>query len=201
MKLLLTSDGLTSKALINEFKKLATKPLRELRVLMVSAGPNTSKVLGYVEVFKKPLISAGIPINNIKTLLLSEPDNTNLQDYDVLFVCGGNTYQYLHMIRKHHLDNKIKEFAKKGIYIGVSAGSIIAGPSIKSAADENNTPLKDLTGLKLVKFTIIPHMNKKDENKIKKDIRKAKLDYDYYLIKDGEAVLATDKETRIITKN
>ncbi|MDD5054524.1 MAG: Type 1 glutamine amidotransferase-like domain-containing protein [Candidatus Nanoarchaeia archaeon] len=198
MKLLLTSDGLTSNALVDAFKELAIKPLKKLKVLIVSTGPNTQKILGYIEEFKKPLITAGVKENRIKTLLLSEPSNTNLSEYDILFVCGGNTFSYLYLIKRLGMDTKIKEFVKKGIYIGVSAGSILPGPSITSSSATNNTPLKDYTGLKIVNFTIIPHMNEEDEKKIKQDVKESKINYDYYIIKDGQGVLVKDKQVRLI---
>jgi peptidase E len=212
MKLLLASNGLTSNKLVNEFKKLITKSLSKIKVLMITTGPENNedykerknKITGYVYDFEKPLIAAGIPKENFTVLFMNEPEKIDLDDFDVVFVCGGNTYLYLFLINKLRLNNKIKEFVKNGgLYIGVSAGSILAGPSIESAGlgrvnDENIIGIKNLTGLGLVNFTVFPHLNEDDETSVQNEIKKAKLGYPCILLNDGEAVLFIDNKYKII---
>ena len=202
MKLLLTSDGLTSNKLVDSFKKLLVKPLIDVKVLMISSGPEDkkdidrkNKILGYIRNFEKPLIKVGVPENNFIVLLMSHPEKVNFNDFDVVFFCGGNTYLYLSLIKKLGLDKQIKDFVNhEGLYVGISAGSILTGPSIESAGigknrDVNGVGLRDLTGLGLVKFTILPHFNLEDRTEVLSEIKEAKLGYVCHVLNDGEAIL------------
>jgi dipeptidase E len=96
-----------------------------------------------------------------------------LLDFDLVFVNGGNTYYLLDWIRKSNFDETIKEFLEKGgLYIGVSAGSIVAGPSIEilnfTGGDENAVGLMDFSGLGLIDRSIMPHYTKEREAAIEK---------------------------------
>ena len=99
----------------------------------------------------------------------------NINNFDVIYIIGGNTFYLMDMIRKYNFDKVIKNAIDNGIiYIGSSAGSIILGNSVKYALpfDENNVDVKDFTGLKVIDGIIIPHANKKEEfiNKVKEEI-------------------------------
>ena len=69
-----------------------------------------------------------------------------------MYVCGGNTFKILHKLRETRLDVYITKQVEQGaLYVGVSAGSIIAGPDIEiagwgSEGDENEVNLQDLEG-------------------------------------------------------
>jgi dipeptidase E len=85
-----------------------------------------------------------------------------LSQYDAIFVAGGNTFYLLDKIRKSGADKIIPKLIESGkIYIGSSAGSIVAGPDIYPARDLNDSgvapDLKDYRGLNMVNFVILPH--------------------------------------------
>ena len=76
----------------------------------------------------------------------------NINDFDIIYMLGGNTFYLLDVIRKTNFDKQIIDFINKGkIYIGSSAGSEILGSSIEPALnyDLNNVNMKDFTGLKI----------------------------------------------------
>ena len=98
MKLLLTSDGLTNSKLVNAFKKLVNKPISEIKILMISTGPNNKKVMGYINDAKAPLKKIGV--KKIDILFLDNPKIDDFSSYDVIFICGGNTYLYMKLIRE-----------------------------------------------------------------------------------------------------
>lgn len=81
---------------------------------------------------------------------------------DCVFVEGGNTYFLLQEVRRSGAADVIGRFIERGgIYIGCSAGSIIACPTIGWTGwldDPSEAPdLKDMEGLGLVPFLILPH--------------------------------------------
>lgn len=85
-----------------------------------------------------------------------------LKGYDGIYMSGGNTFYFLQQIQTSNCADVIRDFVNEGkIYIGTSAGSIIAGPdiyptySIDSA--EKAPDLRSYEGLGLVDFVIFPH--------------------------------------------
>lgn len=81
---------------------------------------------------------------------------------DCVFVEGGNTYFLLQQVEKSEAREVIRRFVENGgLYIGCSAGSIIACPTIGWTGwldDPTKAPdLKSTNGLGLVPFLILPH--------------------------------------------
>lgn len=87
---------------------------------------------------------------------------TDFSKYNVIYVCGGNTFRLLKYAREAHFKETIEKLLDRGgVYIGVSAGSIILAPTIQIAAsvdpEPNEIGISDLTGLNLIDFEIHPH--------------------------------------------
>lgn len=110
----------------------------------------------------------------IERFYLQEPDHPItsaerrvLLESDVIYLAGGNTYTFLHSLRRSRLISPLQEFARKGkVIAGLSAGGIILTPTIALAgipsfdADENEPNLQtpqELKGLSLVSFEFSPH--------------------------------------------
>lgn len=82
----------------------------------------------------------------------------------VIYLSGGNTYNFLYWLRKRGFLNSLRNFVEnEGILIGLSAGSILMTPSISTSGipsydhDENLINLKNLKALNLVNFEFFPH--------------------------------------------
>lgn len=85
-----------------------------------------------------------------------------LDRVDALYVAGGNTFALLHALRSTGADRAIVDRVRTGLpYLGLSAGSVIAGPSIEPITpmdDPADAPrLTDLSGLGLVDVVVVPH--------------------------------------------
>jgi len=79
---------------------------------------------------------------------------------DIIYVSGGNTFYLLNELRKSGAAQTIKDAVHAGkIYIGESAGAIVAAPDTRYATlmDENSANMSDFTGLNLVDFCVVPH--------------------------------------------
>ena len=112
----------------------------------------------------KTIIDLGINEFNITEYKIG--NEIIIDDFDIIYMMGGNTFYLLDVIRKTGFDKVIVDFINKGkIYIGSSAGSEILGNSIDVALgyDENNVNMIDFTGLKIVDALIVPHSNRKEE--------------------------------------
>ena len=78
-----------------------------------------------------------------------------LMKSDVIYLAGGNTYTFLHLLRRSGLLPHLKAFAKSGgVLAGLSAGAILLTPSIGLAGipqydpDENEVGLRSAHQLK-----------------------------------------------------
>lgn len=159
MKLYLTSTGFENRMIADYFKNLVLpKQIGDSSFLVVSVQDSDSDAFYLQKTISELKEIGAVDIDIFK---LQEDKFVTSKDYDVIFVCGGNTFVYLDRIRKTGLDKFIIDSVKnnRSIYVGVSAGSIVAGQDIAIAGDEdpNDIELTDLTGLGLIDYAIYPH--------------------------------------------
>ncbi|MBI2498838.1 Type 1 glutamine amidotransferase-like domain-containing protein [Candidatus Woesearchaeota archaeon] len=199
-KLLLTSTGLATQNITDQFLQIINKPVSQIKIIFIPTASRSEEELKYVDESKKELLDLGISENNIKTLNLdSSVLFEEVEDFDVIYVCGGNTFYLLKKVRETGFDKVIIEFAKTDkLYFGVSAGSILVCPNIDIASpfDENDVNLTDLTGLNLTDVIVSPHY--KNEEKAIIDDFKKKSQYEIVPLTDEQALLVVDGETKIV---
>jgi len=211
MKLLLTSAGLTNQTIVKALDELAGKPLDQLKVAFIPTAANLEsgnkdwliddlRRLSFLN-FKE------IDIVDISALP-KEIWQKRLEEADVLFVEGGNTYHLMYWFNKSGLSKILPKLLKNKIYIGVSAGTIVATPSIINA-DFEAEPLKDIDeeifddGLNLVNFMIEPHLNstyfpESNLNNLKK--RSKKYSYPIYAIDDDTAIKIDGDNIEVVSQ-
>ena len=86
-----------------------------------------------------------------------------LGDAEALFMGGGNTYALLMRLRRSGLLDAIRARVRAGMpYMGASAGSNVAGPTILTTNDWNVVALDRFDALGLVPFNINPHYKEMD---------------------------------------
>lgn len=205
MKLLLTSAGWEKNPAIGrEFLKLVNQKPSEIKIFVVVTPIKFIKRNKYIKRLFKKLKILNIPEKNLTFFKLNrkvKPDD--LKNIDVVFVFGGNTFEYLYRIKKTGLDKMIKSFVKKGgVYLGLSAGSYVACPTIEAATwkpvNNNLIGLKNLKGLNLVPFLITAHFEEKLRPIIEHSAKNTKRQV--IVLTDEQAVLINGKNVRIIGK-
>jgi peptidase E len=150
---------------------MLNKPASEVKVLIVSVSKNAKDGNKHLHYHLNELEKLGIRRENIS--ILSKRERPKTRVFDVIYVCGGNTFLYMYFLRKTGWDKIIKNLIKRGcFYFGISAGSVIAGKridiaNIGSNPDENIVNLQNYRGLNLIPFCIYPHYTKSDERAIK----------------------------------
>lgn len=92
----------------------------------------------------------------------------SLKDIHIIYMAGGNTAYLLHRSQQSNFSKIVKDFLMSGgIYIGQSAGSIIAGPDIsplyKPSQDEWFSHLDNSKGYGFVDFIVVPHFGREDK--------------------------------------
>jgi len=201
MKLFLTSAGLPPET-IGDFLRLLDKKPTKTKVCFITTASNSEEDKWYVEKDRERLQELGFRVTELDIKGENEQSlGDKLENSDVIFVEGGNTFYLLKYVMESGFDKALKSFLDRGgIYLGVSAGSMIAGPNIESAgwkhADRNIVNLKDLTGLKLVPFVISPHTDETNIDAIKECAGEA--NYPVVALTDKQAILVENGVQKIV---
>lgn len=165
MKLLLTSTGL-SETTGKDFLDLLGRDPKGLRVAFVPTamrGESEESAKKWIPIGVEDLEKYGMHVELVELEKLNEENVVQaFALFDVIYVFGGNTFYLMQYASTSGFAGHIREIIGDKIYIGVSAGSVIAGPDIALAnwgkhGDRNAVGLQDLRGLAIVPFTILPH--------------------------------------------
>jgi dipeptidase E len=93
-----------------------------------------------------------------------DPQNA-IEQTDAIFIGGGNTFRLLKALQDLELLEPIRRKVESGApYIGSSAGSNVAGPTIKTTKDMPIVQPRSFDSLGLVPFQISPHYLDPDSN-------------------------------------
>ena len=139
---------------------------------------------------------------DVQFLDLAEPFQDNrylLSSAQIIYVEGGNTFQLqLELLNSGLSEQIVSQVRDKGkIYIGTSAGSIIATPDIQTAAWFGDRVVdgmeqKSWLSLGLVPFAVYPHFRTSQLKKI------GMCGYELHKLKDGQAVVVDGNEKFLI---
>ena len=102
-----------------------------------------------------PFREVGYQVDGIHTF--DDPKQA-VRDAECIAVGGGNTFALLNLLYQNDLIEMIRQRVNGGMpFMGWSAGSIVAGPSIRTTNDMPIIEPPSFTALNLVPFQINPH--------------------------------------------
>ena len=119
----------------------------------------------------------------------------DLSRADFIFVSGGNTFYCLEKAKESGFIPIVQDLVlnQGKVYIGSSAGSLLAAPDISTAANIDDTSkapnLEDFKGFNLVDVIVLPHWGSK---RFKKLYMETRLEKSYN--SKNKIVLLTDKQ-------
>jgi dipeptidase E len=205
MKLLLTSAGITNPSIVKALSSLTGKSFQKLKLVFVPTAVNVEKgdKSWYIQDLSNcdHLGFSSIDVVDISAL----PQNVwepRIQDAHIIQFGGGNTYYLAYWLRKSGLGTMLPKLLQTKIYVGTSAGSIVASPSLTMSSSEPGT-FKDEPGLNLVKFHIRPHLYSRNFPQIKKKrLEKiaSELRAPIYYLDDQSAIKVVDKKIEVVSE-
>jgi len=211
MKLLLTSSGFTNNSISRALLDLAGKPFSELNLVFIPTAANVEKKdKGWLIndlVNCKNLGFASMDIVDISAVPrdIWEP---RLNNANVLLFGGGNTFHLMYWIKKSGLGDILRKMLTNKIYVGISAGSMVATHKLSVSSSERLYSQevgehKDEKALGFVSFHIRPHFNSPHFPKLRKELleKMAKeLKEPIYAIDDQTAIKVIDSSIEVISE-
>lgn len=209
MKLFLTSAGLNNKKIVKAFNDLVGLPNNKINIAFIPTASNVEKgdkgwlIDDYSNLKKQKYNSVDI------VDISSVPQNIwkpRLEEANVLFLGGGNTFHLMHWVKKSGLQDLLPRLLKTRVYAGISAGSCIAGPTIYNSVQNlfgEKYDLKIEKSLGLVNFQFIPHLNSPYFTKIRvKNLKETAKDLiePVYAVDDNTAVVINEDKLKVVSE-
>ena len=212
MKLLLTSAGITNESIAEALVDLVGKHKKEKKIDFIPTAANIEKGNKdwYIEQFTN-LQKHGFDWIDVVDIsaLPEEIWLPRLEKVDALFFSGGNSFHLMHWIEKSGFRDKLEKFLEKGVYVGSSAGSMVANPTLYFSNKDKSIYYEELFGytnkeaLGFVDFYTRPHFNSSDfphahDAYIQKLAKDA--DMPVYALDDDSAVKIVDGRVEVISE-
>lgn len=194
--LILTSTGISSSAVRESFlREIGVR--RDQKIAIITNASQEGKEDKYARLAEKQFRDLGF--SSVSFVDVGTEQVHSLDETDIVYVMGGNTFALLRKIRESGADKILSRrlSGKSGfIYIGVSAGSILLTPTIRIAneiePDMNVEGIDDFSGLSLFPDEIYPHYAEGVESEIREyEIRHS---VSVWRITDNEAILVKDED-------
>lgn len=188
----------------DEILKILPKSPQEIKIAHIITASNVDENPDYVREEEKAFQEVGFQYENISLENKAADELRELfADKDVVYVQGGNTFYLLKHVRLSGFETVVKEFIERGgIYIGASAGTVIAAPTIEIAGwegiDKNDVGLEDLTAMKLIGFHIFVHYDESFEDLVREETSYTFLPVS--IITDDQAILVQNDKISLVGK-
>ena len=199
-KLFLSSSFVDVAGLLPLFEKELTGKT----VSFIPTASTVEKVTFYVQAGKEALESLGM-IVDVLDISSESPDEIRrrIAANDCIYISGGNTFFLLQELKRTGADAVIVRAVKGGkLYIGESAGSIVASKNIeyiKAMDSSKKAPeLTNFDALGLTDFYTVPHVrNFPFKKAAKKIIDEYSASLNLLAIANDEAILVENDALRV----
>lgn len=236
MKLLLTSSGINNKSIHDALVDLLSKPIAEANALFVPTGVYPfqygqryawNPIAG--EAASRMCRLGWKSMGILELSVLPSIDRKKwlpaLAEADALLVWGGDPLFLSYWMQKSGLADLLRSLSDKLVYVGVSAGSIVAASifaetygedracagspltseEIVFSSAQGETPLTIFTanGMGLTNFAVIPHFEHKDHLEASlANVEKwtSRLSVPVYAIDDETALKVKDGSVEVVSE-
>ena len=198
--LILASSGQFITA--NNVDDFLPKKIADCKIAYITTASKKVNDTGYVERHRQKMDELNFSYDEIDIAGMNENElKKTLDGHDIIMVEGGNTFYLLKAIRESGFENVVKDLIARGVvYIGSSAGSYVACPSIVISTyakkQKDRCDITDFTAMNLVPFLIKAHYTP-DMLPDLNDIR-TKIEYPLHILDDKQALLIRDGEVQLL---
>lgn len=223
MKLLLTSNGFCNESIKNALREMLDKPVSEATIVFVpaAADPVRGDKTWLVNDMYRAHSMGWKRFEVVHIVALADwPKEMWLsafEEADVIMFCGGHTEYLSYALQKSGLAELLPNLLNSKVYVGISAGSMIATDTLITSSgalatylhlpeDESKQVPPGFSsdkGLGLVDFLFRPHLDSPLFPLARKDILE-KLAVDIrrpiYLVDDETAVRVVDGKADVISE-
>lgn len=150
------SEGGQKQNIVNCFLKMLDKPINKAKILFIPTAAIDEEAKKMADLCWQELIRIGAKKDNIRIYNIGEAITENeAMLFDVIYFTGGDTVYLLRRIKEAGFDSIIKKMAYANkVYVGVSAGSMIASPNIGKPYSEETSGLCLINAYLSVHFTV-----------------------------------------------
>lgn len=200
MKKLLLASSFVSVA--DELIKILPENPSQLTVVFVPTAADTSNDPWYMIADRKMLVDIGFKVIDLSLKGKTKGEvGLILNQADIIFVAGGNTFYLLDAANESGFTQLVPGLVEQGvIYVGSSAGSYIACPTIEAAgwmhSDSNIVGLQNLTAMHMIPYILKAHYNPDKAESLKTEIAHCK--YPVKILTDEQALLVIDQGYQIV---
>ena len=202
--IILTSNGLTSENLKTEFLQAISGKGNRCAIIPTAMEKDKDKDQ-WLEETKSRLECFGI---ECEFFWLGIDDNNKLAEYDIVYICGGNVFYLMQVIKQCCAEEAIKKAAENHVVVGVSAGSLIMQENLELIREliprmNKRVKLKDLTALNITNgIEHLPHKTRyiniidAFEKRVKTYERKT--GHNVICLEDGQGIIIENDTYRIV---
>ncbi|WP_290721928.1 MULTISPECIES: Type 1 glutamine amidotransferase-like domain-containing protein [Exiguobacterium] len=169
MDYLLTSGGVQNPSIHNALREMLGKPIEECRAIAITTasyalGRGTDLAVNFIQgKDEAPMVDLGwksVGLLELSAVSVIDPViwQPAVEQADVILVNGGDPLFLHHWFVESGFDRMLPNLT--GVYVGMSAGSMILTPRIGTDFVEwKKTPEQSDATLGLVDFSIFPHLD------------------------------------------
>ena len=195
-----------TEILKREEPDLAGKTVSYIPTAIIGEADGDEAVIeGMIKEETDMLESLGLKVDVLEISAASREKITrSLTENDLIFVGGGNTFFLLQELRRTGADKLLAREVEQGkLYIGESAGAAVACPDIGYCAlmdaPEKAPELESYSGLRLVDFYVVPHLDNEEMGEGARKIIETYGDkLDLKVITDEQAILVEGDKAEIL---
>jgi len=194
------------KDVVQIFERFVDEGLAGKTVTFIPTAALPDKLDFHIKYSKQLLSDMGLIVDELEISTADYVDIVSkLQTNDYIYVAGGNTFFLLQEMKRTGAGTVIKEQVDAGkMFIGESAGAIIAAPDIEYAKDTDNPlaapRLDSYESLNMIEFYPVPHY--KDHSlgeRVELVISKYKELLPLFPFSNSQAILVSGDQKQIVT--
>jgi dipeptidase E len=213
LRFLLTSAGISNTSIHNALVDLLGKPIAASSALCIPTGmypfPGGPSGADRFIIGTAPGPMCGLGWKSLGVLELTALPSIKeeywvaaVQETDALLVWGGDVFYLCRWMRESGLADLLPSL-RETVYAGVSAGSMVTAPIFGETYDDPTTPFVIDTGLGLVDFAVLPHLdheNHPESTTARVERMAAEVPVPTYGIDDETAIKVTDGTVEVVSE-